>query len=257
MTASNQTIDLLNARCSTRSYAATAISAADRHAILHSAMRAPTAGNLMLYSILEIDDQALKDRLAETCDDQPFIARAPLVLVFVADLQKWMDRFAAACVDGLAGLPHDVTPGLGDLVMACCDALIAAQNAVVAAESLGIGSCYIGDIVERGETHAELLRLPRYAFPVTMLCFGHPKTRRNVVARYERHVVHKDTYHHLSDAELREDSADLDRLYGEHGFGGWANYVEEVYARKFTPDFAIEANRSVTWWLDRWRGRVE
>ena len=184
MAASNQTIDLLNARCSTRSYAATAISAAERHAILHSAMRAPTAGNMMLYSILEIADQALKDRLAETCDHQPFIARAPLVLVFVADLQKWMDRFAAAGVDELEGVPHGMTPGLGDLMLACCDASIAAQNAVVAAESLGIGSCYIGDIVERGETHAELLGLPRFTFPVTMLCFGHPKTRRRVVERY-------------------------------------------------------------------------
>ena len=141
-------------------------------------MRAPTAGNLMLYSVLEIDDQVLKDRLAETCDDQPFIAKAPLVLVFVADLQKWMDRFAAAGVDDLEGVPHGVTPGLGDLMMACCDALIAAQNAVVAAESLGIGSCYIGDIIELGETHAELLGLPRYTFPVTMLCFGHPKARK-------------------------------------------------------------------------------
>ena len=57
-------------------------------------MRAPTAGNLMLYSIIEIEDQALKDRLAVTCDDQPFIAKAPWVLVFVADFQKWMDLFA-------------------------------------------------------------------------------------------------------------------------------------------------------------------
>ncbi len=257
MAASNQTIDLLNARCSTRSYAATAISAAERHAILHSAMRAPTAGNMMLYSILEIADQALKDRLAETCDHQPFIARAPLVLVFVADLQKWMDRFAAAGVDELEGVPHGMTPGLGDLMLACCDALIAAQNAVVAAESLGIGSCYIGDIVERGETHAELLGLPRFTFPVTMLCFGHPKTRRRVVERYEQHVVHRNVYGRRSETELREESADLDRLYGAHGFGGQASYVREIYARKFAPDFAIEANRSVAWWLERWSGGVE
>ena len=112
-------------------------------------MRAPTAGNLMLYSVIEVADPALKARLAETCDHQPFIARAPLVLVFVADLQKWVDRFAAAGCERLEGLPPKSEPGMGDFVLACCDALIAAQNAVVAAESLGIGSCYIGDIVER------------------------------------------------------------------------------------------------------------
>ena len=175
MTPIDQTIELLNARCSTRSYAATPIAADEKQAILHAAMRAPTAGNMMLYSIIEIDDQALKDTLAETCDHQPFIARAPWVLLFVADLQKWMDLFAAGGVDRLEGVPHDVTPGLGDLMLACCDALIAAQNAVIAAESLGIGSCYVGDILERGETHAELLRLPRYTFPVTLLCLGRPQ----------------------------------------------------------------------------------
>ena len=140
-------------------------------------MRAPTAGNLMLYTIIEIEDQALKDRLAVTCDHQPFIARAPWVLLFVADFQKWMDLFAACGCDDLPGVPAGATPGLGDLLMACNDALIAAQNAVVAAESLGIGSCYIGDIMELGEEHAELLHLPRWTFPAAMLCFGRPKTR--------------------------------------------------------------------------------
>jgi nitroreductase len=254
MTPTNQTIELMNERCSTRAYASTPISDEEKRTILHAAMRAPTAGNMMLYSIVEIEDQALKDRLAETCDHQPFIARAPWVLLFVADLQKWMDLFAVAGVEGLEGVPKDVRPGLGWLMLACCDALIAAQNAVVAAESLGIGSCYIGDILELGETHADLLDLPRYAFPVTMLCLGRPKTRRRVVERYEKHMVHKNAYRRLGADELREVSDDLDRLYGAHGFGGYENYVQEVYARKVAADFALEADRSVAWWLERWAG---
>ena len=249
----NQTMALIDARCSTRAYAATPVTDDEKRAILHAAMRAPTAGNMMLYSIIEIDDQALKDTLAETCDHQPFIARAPWVLLFVADLQKWMDLFAAAGVDRLEGVPHGVTPGLGDLMLACCDALIAAQNAVIAAESLGIGSCYIGDILERGETHAELLHLPRYTFPVTMLCLGRPKSRQRIAERYEKQVVHKNAYRRLSDEERREALDDLDRLYGEHGFGGWDNCAQEIYARKFASDFAAEADRSVAWWLERWR----
>jgi nitroreductase len=62
-------------------------------------MRAPTAGNLMLYSIIEVEDQALKERLALTCDNQPFIAKAPWVLIFVADYQKWIDLFEHCRVD--------------------------------------------------------------------------------------------------------------------------------------------------------------
>ena len=256
MTPANETIELMNARCSTRSYAATPVSDDEKRTILHAAMRAPTAGNMLMYSIVEIDDQDLKDTLAETCDHQPFIAKAPWVLLFVADLQKWMDLFAAAGVDRLEGVPHGVTPGLGDLMLACCDALIAAQNAVIAAQSLGIGSCYIGDILELGETHAELLHLPRYTFPVTMLCLGRPKTRPRTVERYEKHVVHRNAYRRLGDAERREASDDLDRLYGAPGSGGYDNYVQEIYVRKFASDFAAEANRSVAWWLERWRTGV-
>ena len=249
----NETIQLLDARCSTRAYDPAPPTDEEKRTVLHAAMRAPTAGNLMLYSILEIEDQALKDRLAVTCDDQPFIARAPWVLLFVADFQKWMDLFAACGCDDLPGVPHGVTPGLGDLMMACGDALIAAQNAVVAAESLGIGSCYIGDIMELGETHAELLRLPPYTFPAAMLCLGRPKTRAHRTGRYEKHVVHKNGYDRLTSAELRKVSEELDDLYGAGSpRPGITGHVQDVYARKFTAGYAAEMNRSVAWWLERW-----
>jgi len=253
----NEIIELLGARCSTRAYAKTPITNEEKRAILHAAMRAPTAGNLMLYSIVEIEDQAIKDRLAVTCDHQPFIARAPWVLLFVADYQKWMDLFAAAGVDRMdpeVARPG-VTPGAGDLLLACCDALIAAQNAVIAAESLGIGSCYIGDVMEQGEVHAELLCLPRWSFPVAMLCFGRPKTHLHRTERYEKHVVHRDRYRRLSSDELREACADLDAMYGAGGGGeGPGGFARDVYARKFTAAFAAEMNRSVAWWIDRWTG---
>ncbi len=89
----NPTLDLIASRTSTRTYSPEPITNAEKEAILTAAFRAPTAGNLMLYSIVDVADQALKDRLAITCDDQPFIAKAPWVLVFVADYQKWTDLF--------------------------------------------------------------------------------------------------------------------------------------------------------------------
>ncbi len=252
----NDVLRLLDARGSTRAYDPASLTAEEKQAILHAAMRAPTAGNLMLYSILEIEDQALKDRLAVTCDDQPFIARAPWVLLFVADYQKWMDLFGACGCDDLPGVPAGVTPGPGDLLLAVNDALIAAQNAVVAAESLGIGSCYIGDIMELGEEHAELLHLPRWTFPAAMLCLGRPKARPHRTEHYERLVVHKDVYRRQTPDELAETSADLDVLHGVRE--GVRGCVQDVYARKFTADFSIEMNRSVGWWLERWqRGEAD
>ena len=67
-------------------------------------------------------------------------------------------------------------PGEGDLLLACADAIIAAQSTVVAAESLGIGSCYIGDIIENCEIVRELLELPEILyFPAAMLVYGYPE----------------------------------------------------------------------------------
>jgi nitroreductase len=250
----NPTIDLLNARSSTRAYdQSRPPTDEEKAAVLHAAMRAPTAGNLMLYSIIEVADQALKDRLAQTCDDQPFIARAPWVLVFVADYQKWIDIFRVSDVEALDGVDHRPVPGPGDLLLACSDALIAAQNAVVAAESLGIGSCYIGDVLEQAETHAELLGLPAHTLPIAMVCFGRPARARRPVPRYEKHVVHTDRYRRLSDDELRDVSAELAQLHAPRGFAdGVANIGQDVYRRKFCAGFTHELDRSVRWWLARW-----
>jgi len=172
----NETLDLIAARRSVRAYQPGPLGPGQRDAIVHAALRAPTAGNQMLYSILEIEDQGLKDQLAITCDNQPFIAKAPLVLIFLADYQRWFDFFRHSDVESFCrrtGTPFR-TPQEGDLMLAASDALIAAQTAVIAAESMGIGSCYIGDIMENVEIHRNLLQLPQYVFPIAMVCFGFP-----------------------------------------------------------------------------------
>ncbi len=85
-------------------------------AIIEAALQAPTAGNMTLYSIIDVTDQERKETLAVTCDNQPFIAKAPLVLVFVADYQRWYELFCH--------YEEEVRqPGLGDLLLACDDAL--------------------------------------------------------------------------------------------------------------------------------------
>ncbi|MDR3687717.1 MAG: nitroreductase family protein [Coriobacteriia bacterium] len=250
----NSTLDLIAARTSTRAYAATPLTPAEKSAILNAAFRAPTGGNMMLYSIIEVTDQALKDRLAVTCDDQSFIAKAPWVLVFLADFQKWIDIFAASDVGTVEVAEARMTPGPGDLLLACSDALIAAQNAVVAAESLGIGSCYIGDILELGETHAEMFDLPAHVLPIAMLCLGRPLKAREPVVRFSKHVVHENAYRRLTPDELAEQIAEMGAEYAPHGMPeGLANYGQAIYRRKFASAFMTEMNRSAAWWLKRWQ----
>ena len=232
----NDVIRQLYARKSVRVFEDREISPEDKQAILKAAAMAPTAGNQQLYTILDITDPQLKEALSESCDHQPFIARAKLVLIFCADCLKWRDAFA--CADAQPRMP-----GPGDLLLAASDALIAAQNAVTAAESLGIGSCYIGDIMENCEIHREMLKLPEYVFPAAMVVFGYPTRQQLERAKPERaameHIVHENAYRRMDEAELR---AMFGGRCGEKGYDEW---MKAFCKRKYNSDFSVEMSRSV------------
>ena len=231
----NDMIKCLTERKSIRSYTNQEISPDCKELILRAAMEAPTAGNQQLYTILDITSQGLKDRLAVTCDNQPFIAKGKMVLIFCADFQKWYQAFT------LAGCSPR-KPGPGDFLLAVEDAAIAAQNAVTAAESLGIGSCYIGDIMENYEVHKELLGLPEFVFPALMLVFGYPTAQQKEREKPKRapldFIVHENIYPHFSQEEIRQNIADIK---GED-FDSW---MERFCKRKYQADFSLEMSRSV------------
>ena len=238
----NDVIKQLHERKSVRVFTEREISIEARNSILNAAFQAPTAGNQQLYTILDITDEALKKRLSETCDNQPFIAEAKMVLIFCADCQKWYDAFADVHCS-----PRK--PGVGDLMLAVSDANIAAQNAVVAAHSLGIGSCYIGDIMENCEMHRDLLKLPDYVFPAAMLVFGYPTEQQQSRPKPERadmkHVVHENGYRHMDVKELRELFAKRcdSRPYEE--------YMQAFCNRKYNSDFSVEMTRSVQAYIEK------
>ncbi len=233
----NETIRVLMQRKSVRQFEKKDIPADVKQAILEAAMRAPTAGNSMLYSILDITDQKLKDLLAETCDHQPFIATAPLVLVFCADYRRWYRKFLQAGYDA-------PKPRLSDFILATNDTVIAAHAACVAAESLGVGSCYIGDILEQWETHQEVFGLPEYVAPVSMLVFGYPtqiqKDRKQTSRFPQKMIVFENGYHDLTEEEL-------DEYYDNEKAIAFCK-------RKYTSDFALEMERSSKEILKNWMG---
>ena len=239
----NEIIESLYRRKSTRVFEERPIPWEMKQAILRSATEAPTAGCQQLYTILDITDPALKSALADTCDHQPFIATAPMVLVFCADCKKWYDAYQEAHCDPRA-------PGVGDLMLAFSDAAIAAQNAVVAAESLGIGSCYIGDIMENCEAQRGLLRLPEYVFPAVMLVFGWPTAQQKERKKPQRcpmiHIVHENTYRSMGGAELR---AMLAHNCRDRSFDEWC---AAFCARKYNSAFSREMTRSVAAYLKQY-----
>ena len=241
----NKTFEELCLRKSVRDFRDEPITEEEKRMILEAALQAPTAGNMALYSIIDVQDQELKERLAVLCDHQPFIAKAPMILIFLADYQKWYDIFNEY-TDDMPKLEES------DFILAGQDCTIAAHNAVVAAQSLGIGSCYIGDILENFEVHQELFRLPKYTVPYIMVVFGKPTQQqkdRMKPKRFElEDLVHIDYYHQKDITEtksmfMKQSNKDEKAL---------EQYIQAFAKRKFFAEFRHERNRSVRAILEHW-----
>lgn len=238
----NPVIQNLQERKSVRVFEQRPIPGSEREAILLAAAAAPSAGNQQLYTILNITDEKLKARLSVTCDNQPFIADAPFVLIFCADCQKWYDAYSA-----IGCAPRNPSPG--DLMLAVEDCAIAAENAVTAAWSLGIGSCYIGDIMENHRIHKELLNLPDFVFPAVMVVFGYPTVQQLERKKPERcdlsHIVMENTYRQMNPEQLQ---TMLSYKAGHQSYEAW---LTAFCNRKYNSDFSKEMGASVGEYLKK------
>jgi FMN reductase (NADPH) len=255
----NTTIDVLSKRLSLRKYSEIPISKEYEDIIIEGAMRAPTAGNMMLYSIIIVKDKEKKDTLSKTCDNQPFISNSPLVMIFVADYKKLYDYYSLSNAKEfcLSKNVEFIGPTYANLLLGASDALIAAQNAAIAAESLGIGSCYIGDIMENYETHRTLLNLPNYVFPIAMLTFGYyPEgINRTPRSRFDKkYIVFNEEYKNLSNTETMDMYSEWDKRFSETNQYGAQNMGQFHYLMKTRADFSLEMERSVKVAMKYWDG---
>lgn len=215
-----------------------------KQAIISSAAQAPTAGNQQMYTILNITDKAVKEKLSELCDNQSFIAKADLVLVFLADCRRWYDSYIYAGADARK-------PSESDLLLAVADAVIAAQNTVVAAESFGVGSCYIGDCMENEEQMRELLCLDEFIFPAAMLVYGYPADgqaeRRKPQRLDEKYFVFENAYKRLDKNEHEQMYRERARNRPEFDYD---KYIKAFCERKYMSDFSAEMRRSAKKYLE-------
>ena len=251
----NKTMELINKRASVRKFNSKPISDEVMNQIIHAALRAPTAGNMMMYSIIKIKNKETLKLLSESCDHQPFIENADTALIFVADMNKWHKYFLLNEVKEYAKKTNRSykSPTIADLMLAVNDALIAAQNTVIAAESFDVGSCYIGDIMENIEYHRELLNLPKHTFPATMLVFGnydyYPKTKK----RFDtKHVVFNEKYSDMSDEAIHDMFLIEEKSFNKETMKSFENFAQAFYNRKIGADFFIEMNRSIEKIISEW-----
>lgn len=253
-----ETIKLIESRKSCRAFKQEEISKEILDKLKELTLRAPSAGNMELYSIIEITDKEIKNELADICDGQKMIANAPIVWIFLADNNKWEKFFKYSKSDEKFAKPLRAT-GLGDMHLCMQDAIIASQNAVVAAEALGLGSCFIGDIIENYERLQKLLNLPSHAIPAAMLIMGYPLSEKKSEVTTPRPDTSSSIFMENGYKDLTSD--DIYSQYEKHleYFASKhllpiedASVADYYYNRKYTSSFMEEMNRSAKTFIDRW-----
>jgi nitroreductase len=170
--------------------------------ILSASTRASTTGNMQVYSIVVTQDPLLKEKLWEVHFKQNMVRQAPLVLTFCADF----NRFNKWCRLRKAEPGYD---NFLSFITAATDALLAAQNCALAAETKGLGICYLGTTIYNADKIIEILDLPISVVPVTTLVIGYPADSPELTDRLPVDaVVHYEKYHDYR-------PSDIDRLYAE------------------------------------------
>jgi nitroreductase len=184
------TIKVLTGHESIRSFDPSPIASEVLEAILVSARSAPTSSNLQAYSIIVVEDEERRARMAHLVGDQRYVAEAPVLLIFCADVSRL--QYLAERQDHTFAADN-----LEMFLTASIDASLALQNALVAAESLGLGAVPIGSVRNEPSLVAEELALPAGVFAVAGLTIGYPNpgVRRGAKPRLpSESVVHREQY---------------------------------------------------------------
>lgn len=195
----NETMQLLIERSSCRSYTDQKIPPETMKLLLEAGTHSPTGGNLQPFSIIKIENPETNQKMEKLCGDQPWIGNAAANLLFCIDwrrLQRWAELETA---------PFTAMHSFRHFWISFQDTIIAAQNICTAADALGLGSVYIGTVIDRVREVGELCQLPKGVFPVVLLCLGYPTRRPAPKKKLEvSAVVHDEVYRELSDEELLE-----------------------------------------------------
>lgn len=187
----NEVLESLLAHRSVRTYSDRPLPGDLLQTLVAAGQSASTSSHLQAWSVVAVEDPARKARLSKLASGQSHVAKAPLLLVFLADLSRLRGLGTAQ------GLPGDGLGYLESLVVGVADAALAAQNMVVALESLGLGCCYIGAMRNQPEAVAQELLLPPECFAVFGLTVGYPDPAVDSAVKPrlpQAMVLHRETY---------------------------------------------------------------
>ncbi len=203
----NPTFSVIHGHASVRHYKPDPVPASMVETIIAAAQCASTSSNLQMYSVIVVTEAAVREQFVQLLNTQTQIREAPVFLVWCADLA----RLSRVCE--IRGYTQ-VAGYVENFLAAAVDVALVAQTAAVAAESLGLGICYIGYIRSILPETIELLHLPRLTFPVAGMTLGWPLKESHPHPRLPlKAILHWETYHLDQDRELHE----YDRTMVESG----------------------------------------
>lgn len=192
----NEHIGLLLNHRSVRGYRPDALPAGTLETLIAAAQSAATSSNLQTWSVIAVTDPAKKAALAKLSNNQKHIEQCPLFLIWLADISR-NQRLAQQ-----EGVTLEVMPYQETFLVAAIDAALAAQNAVIAAESLGLSTVYIGALRNNPLDVAQVVNLPAGTFGVFGMCVGYateaaaaevkPRLPQSVVLHHEAYAVPDD-----------------------------------------------------------------
>ncbi|MEZ5491610.1 MAG: oxygen-insensitive NADPH nitroreductase [Gammaproteobacteria bacterium] len=227
-------IELLKSHRSIRKFTSQPIEETLFRQLIEAGQAAATSSFLQGSTVIRVRESAARSQLARLAGNQPYVESAAEFLVFCADLK----RAGNYCHQYGKPFEGDYTE---HFIIATVDASLMAQSLVTAAESVGLGICYIGGIRNNPREVSDLLQLPRGVYPVFGLCLGYPDQNPEVKPRLPQSVIVKeDVYNEVGDAEAIADYDETVREYyrtrtgGGHGIS-WSEQVATLLSEKSRP----------------------
>lgn len=196
----NRVINLLKNHRSIRKFKDKPISKDQLNHIIESATWAATSNFIQAYSVIHVTDKSVRKEIADLAGPQIWVETSPVFLVFCADL----NRSKTACKHENKNMVSGYTE---QFIIATVDVALAAQNAMIAAESMGMGGVYIGGIRNNPEKVCLLLKLPDHVYPVFGMCLGYPDDNPEQKPRLPvKSVLMENVYHeHQTDFNAYND----------------------------------------------------
>lgn len=180
----NETMELLCNHRSIRRFTEQAVEQSIIEKIVRCGQHAASSSHLQACTVIQVTDMPLRSELAHLAGDQDYVRNAAAFLVFCADLHRAANIGKRAHVDFVPGMTEH-------FIIATVDAALFAQNCVTVAESLGLGTCYIGAVRNHPQEISDLLHLPEQVYPVFGLCVGYPDQNPDLKPRLPLSVVLK------------------------------------------------------------------